>query len=205
MICIRKIYGSCGRNHQIIKKCWDVTWRTDGRTDKRKVENRAVFWIESETAKIDSFSLNSALAWWSRISVWIWVSQTGWVEAVWCSVQVRVKKFVCNLLDRAWIHFVISMQSIPVLICWGCDDRFIAQSLQLQQASHFQRFLEFAFHIFGIFLKSENVFSTRCCSSTSSRSNLFVGKGVCVLESKKQKKPTCSKILKSKNNTPSHL
>ena len=33
MIYIQKIYGSCGLNHQIIKKSWDVTPVTYGRTD----------------------------------------------------------------------------------------------------------------------------------------------------------------------------
>ena len=43
MICIQKIYGFHGLNHQIIEKSWDVTPVTDGRTNGRKVENRAVF------------------------------------------------------------------------------------------------------------------------------------------------------------------
>ena len=54
MICILKIYGFCGLTHQIIKTSWDVmpvTYRrTNERRRRRKVENRAVFWIESETA-----------------------------------------------------------------------------------------------------------------------------------------------------------
>ena len=53
MICIQKIYGFHGINRQNIEKSWYVTPVTDGRTNerRRKVENRAVFWIESETAK----------------------------------------------------------------------------------------------------------------------------------------------------------
>ena len=52
MICIQKIYGFHGLNHQIIEESWDVTPVTNGRTDggRRKVENSAVFWIESETS-----------------------------------------------------------------------------------------------------------------------------------------------------------
>ena len=55
MICIQKIYGFQGLNHRIIEESWDVT----PVTDERKVENRAVFWIESETAINDKFTLLS--------------------------------------------------------------------------------------------------------------------------------------------------
>ena len=58
MICNRKIYSFHDPNHQIIEECWDVTSVTDGR---RKVENRAMFWIESETAIMEKYSCTRIL------------------------------------------------------------------------------------------------------------------------------------------------
>ena len=64
MICIQKIYGFHGLNHQIIEESWDVTPVTNERTDggRRKVENSAVFWIESETA-IEIYILRKKMGW----------------------------------------------------------------------------------------------------------------------------------------------
>ena len=53
MICIQKIYGFHGINRQNIEKSLYVTPVTDGRTDRRKVENRALFcWTRNRN---DSF------------------------------------------------------------------------------------------------------------------------------------------------------
>ena len=55
MICIQKIYGFHGLNHQIIEESLDVTPVTDERTDGRKVENRAVFcWTRNRKKCVDT-------------------------------------------------------------------------------------------------------------------------------------------------------
>ena len=66
MICIQKIYGFHGINRQNIEKSQYVTPVTEdgGRTDGRKVENRAVFcWTRNRNIEIDiaSFDENDAV------------------------------------------------------------------------------------------------------------------------------------------------
>ena len=52
MICIQKIYGFNGPNHQIIKTSWDVTPVTHGRTNEwRKVKNRALILVDQKPPK----------------------------------------------------------------------------------------------------------------------------------------------------------